>query len=218
MAVPSKDFLVNLFSAVGTVFTFVQLRVARREAERAQRESKEGRIQAAADCMMQPMFPTEKRVNEVAGCRIIEDIRRRIRHWNQHATIIAGRFGSAKSHGCRRSFFVTGRLSYVSHRSGRGLREFALQRPGPGQPGHVEGCPAPGQKAEPRVNPHPRVGHSSVNQGRRDIGDFGCFVFDSRGLQAWAAFPPLPRLSRRTVRWPHAGKRRLSRPVFAMLR
>ena len=96
MAVPSKDFLVNLFSAVGTVFTFVQLRVARREAERAQRESKEGRIQAAADCMMQPCSP-QKKGNEVAGCRIIEDIRRRIRHWNQHATIIAGRFGSAKS-------------------------------------------------------------------------------------------------------------------------
>ena len=98
--VPSKDFLVNLLSAVGTVaaavFTFVQLRVARREAERAQRESKEGRIQAAADCMMQPLSP-QKKGNEVAGRRIIEDIRRRILHWNQHATIIAGRFGSGKS-------------------------------------------------------------------------------------------------------------------------
>ena len=69
---------------------------AQRDSERAQRESKEGRIQAAVDGMMQP-FPPQKKEAEVAERGITKAIRSRILHWNQHATIIAGRFGSGKS-------------------------------------------------------------------------------------------------------------------------
>ena len=69
---------------------------AQREAERAQRESKEGRTQAAADRMMEPFTPQKKKA-EVAERSITDDIRHRILHWNQHATIIAGRFGSGKT-------------------------------------------------------------------------------------------------------------------------
>ena len=67
-----------------------------RESERAQRESKEGRIEFAVDRMMQP-FPPQKKKAEVAERGITKAIRRRILHWNQHATIVAGRFGSGKS-------------------------------------------------------------------------------------------------------------------------
>ena len=69
---------------------------AQRESERAQRESKEGRIEFAVDRMMQP-FPPQKKKAEVAERGIMKAIRRRILHWNQHASIVAGRFGSGKS-------------------------------------------------------------------------------------------------------------------------
>ena len=69
---------------------------AQRESERAQRESDEGRIQAAVDRMMQP-FPPQKDENEVIGREVIKAIQQRILHWDEHATIIAGRFGSGKS-------------------------------------------------------------------------------------------------------------------------
>ena len=102
-----KDFLVNLFAAVGTVaaaaIAFVQVQIARRDAERAhrdseraERESKEGRIQAAVDRMLQP-FPPQTKKENVVKRDIINDIRERILHWSQHATIIAGRFGCGKT-------------------------------------------------------------------------------------------------------------------------
>ena len=69
---------------------------AQRDSERAQRESEQGRIEFAVDRMMQP-FPPQKKKAEVAERGIMKAIRRRILHWNQHATIIAGRFGSGKS-------------------------------------------------------------------------------------------------------------------------
>ena len=110
----SKDFLVNLFAAVGTVaaavFAFVQVQIARRDAERAQREaeraqrdseraereSKEGRIKAAVDRMLQRFLP-KKKEETVVKRDIIEDIRQRILNWEQHATIIAGRYGCGKT-------------------------------------------------------------------------------------------------------------------------
>ena len=45
---------------------------------------------------MEP-FPPQKKTAEVAERSITDDIRRRILHWNHHATIIAGRFGSGKT-------------------------------------------------------------------------------------------------------------------------
>ena len=104
--VQSKDLLVNLFAAVAAaaaVIACVQVRIARqdsarvqREAESAQRESKEGRIQAAVDRMLQPFLPKTKEENVVKR-DIIKDIRQRIMGWSQHATIIAGRFGCGKT-------------------------------------------------------------------------------------------------------------------------
>ena len=70
---------------------------AQRDSERAQREARRGtEFQAAVDGMMQP-FPPQKKEAEVAERGITKAIRSRILHWNQHATIIAGRFGSGKS-------------------------------------------------------------------------------------------------------------------------
>ena len=98
--VQSKDLLVNLATAAAAVaaavFAFAQIRIMRRDSERAQRESKEGRIQAAADRMLQPFLPNTKEENVVKRA-VIEDIRQRIMRWSQHATIIAGRYGCGKT-------------------------------------------------------------------------------------------------------------------------
>ena len=87
----------------GAVFSVETLLRGRRDAkraqldsERAQRESDEGRIQAAVDRMMQPFSP-HKEENKVIERGVIKAIQQRILHWHEHATIIAGRFGSGKS-------------------------------------------------------------------------------------------------------------------------
>ena len=102
-----KDFMVNLFAATGTVaaavIAFVQAGIAQRDSERAQRdserarrESNEGRTQAAADRMMEPFAPQKKKA-EVVPRGIMKTISERIQDWDEHATIIAGRFGAGKS-------------------------------------------------------------------------------------------------------------------------
>ena len=68
----------------------------RREFKRAQRESKEGRIQAAVDRVMEPFSP-QKMEAEVAKRGIMDAIRQQILHWDEHATIIAGRFVCGKT-------------------------------------------------------------------------------------------------------------------------
>ena len=87
----------------GAVFSVETLLRGRRDAkkaqldsERAQRESDEGRIQAAVDRVMQPFSPQKKK-NKVIERGVIKAIQQRILHWHEHATIIAGRFGSGKS-------------------------------------------------------------------------------------------------------------------------
>eukprot|EP00439_Symbiodinium_sp_Y106_P028480 s7498_g3.t1 len=99
--------MVNLFAATGTVaaavIAFVQAGIAQRDSERAQRdserarrESNEGRTQAAADRMMEPFAPQKKKA-EVVPRGIMKTISERIQDWDEHATIIAGRFGAGKS-------------------------------------------------------------------------------------------------------------------------
>ena len=83
-------------SVSGMILSIEATLRGQRESERAQRESKEGRIEFAVDRMMQP-FPPQKKEAEVVERGIIKAIRLRIRRWNQHATVIAGRFGSGKS-------------------------------------------------------------------------------------------------------------------------
>ena len=86
---------------------------AQRESDRAQRESDEGRIQAAVDRMMQP-FPPQKDENEVIKRGVIKAIQQRILRWDQHATIIAGRFGSGKSVAVEEA--IRGRQGVFVHR------------------------------------------------------------------------------------------------------
>ncbi|CAE7884655.1 unnamed protein product, partial [Symbiodinium sp. KB8] len=88
-----SDFMVNLFAATGTLAAAV---VAFVQAERALRESKEGRTQAAADRMMEAFTP-EKKKAEVVQRGIMRTIEERILRWDARATIIAGRFGAGKS-------------------------------------------------------------------------------------------------------------------------
>ena len=191
---------------------------AQRDSERAQRESKEGRIEFAVDRMMQP-FPPQKKEAEVVERGIIKAIRLRILRWNQHATVIAGRFGSGKSVALEEALRGMQGV-YVHAVEDKDWKEAlykSLRQLAHGRPRHVEGSPAPGQKAEPGVNPHPRIGHSSNNEGRRDVGDFGCFVFDSLGCRHGYGF----HLRQDSVVGQFAGTRRDPKtqpPCFAVLR
>ena len=99
---------------------------AQRDSERAQRESDEGRIQAAVDRMMQPFSP-QKEENKVIERGVIKAIQQRILHWNEHATIIAGRFGSGKSVAVEDA--LRGR-QLRAHRHGQRLARGSSQGPG----------------------------------------------------------------------------------------
>ena len=96
----SFDFAISIGTLVFTASQALQgwasYQQSLRDSERAQCESKEGRIEFAVDRMMQP-FPPQKKEAEVVERGIIKAIRLRILRWNQHATVIAGRFGSGKS-------------------------------------------------------------------------------------------------------------------------
>lgn len=96
----SLDVGIAIFSTVSTVcgivFTWRQFELAKRESERAMRDSDEGKIQAAVNKLMQPFQPN-KREDEVVDREVIHTIRQRVEGWGQHATIITGRYGSGKS-------------------------------------------------------------------------------------------------------------------------
>ena len=95
--VDNQTSLLTIVGIVtGAVFSVETLLRGRRDAKRAQRDSDEGRIQAAVDRMMQPFSP-QKEENKVIERGVIKAIQQRILHWHEHATIIAGRFGSGKS-------------------------------------------------------------------------------------------------------------------------
>ena len=125
---------------------------AQRDSERAQRESKEGRIQAAVDGMMQP-FPPQKKEAEVAERGITKAIRSRILHWNQHATIVAGRFGSGKSVALEEALRGMQGV-YVHTVEDKDWKEslftMSLRMDDLGM---LKECPAPGQRAEPGSQP-----------------------------------------------------------------
>ena len=143
---------------------------AQRESERAQRESDEGRIQAAVDRMMQPFSP-QKEENKVIERGVIKAIQQRILHWHEHATIIAGRFGSGKSVAVEDA--LRGRQGVFVHT--------------------VEG-----KEWKEALYKSLRMDDlGMLKDALRRVRDRG----SSLGWQAWTQFPPSPRFSRRTVRW-----------------
>ena len=100
---------------------------AKRDSERAFRESPEGRLQEAVRALMRPHIPTKMPKEQVvqrkaallrlfyrvlrsllatkllvpadfdAWCQVIADIKSRISSWEEHATVVTGRFGCGKS-------------------------------------------------------------------------------------------------------------------------
>jgi len=94
------DFVISIGTLVFTGSQALQgwasYQQSLRDSERARRESNEGRTQAAADRMMEPFAPQKKKA-EVVPRGIMKTISERIQDWDEHATIIAGRFGAGKS-------------------------------------------------------------------------------------------------------------------------
>ncbi|CAJ1348925.1 unnamed protein product [Effrenium voratum] len=88
-----KDFFVALASATlsvaGTAVAVAQL-------DQAFKASPEGKIQQALAKAMEPFEPSRPQ-DEVIQRPVMEALRQRIASWQQHATIIGGRYQSGKS-------------------------------------------------------------------------------------------------------------------------
>ena len=109
-----KDFFAALASATlsvagtvvavaGTAVAVAQLDQAKRSADEAKRSadeafkaSPEGKIQQALAKAMEPFEPSRPQ-DEVIQRPVMETLRQRIASWQQHATIIGGRYQSGKS-------------------------------------------------------------------------------------------------------------------------
>ncbi|CAJ1383468.1 unnamed protein product [Effrenium voratum] len=109
-----KDFFAALASATlsvagtvvamaGTAVAVAQLDQAKRSADEAKRSadeafkaSPEGKIQQALAKAMEPFEPSRPQ-DEVIQRPVMEALRQRIASWQQHATIIGGRYQSGKS-------------------------------------------------------------------------------------------------------------------------
>ena len=106
-----KDFFAALASATlsvagtvvavaGTAVAVAQLDQAKRSADEAKRSadeafkaSPEGKIQQALAKAMEPFEPSRPQ-DEVIQRPVMEALRQRIASWQQHATIIGGRWGA----------------------------------------------------------------------------------------------------------------------------
>ena len=172
---------------------------AQRDSERAQRESDEGRIQAAADRMMQPFSP-QKEENEVIERGVIKAIQQRILHWNEHATIIAGRFGSGKSVAVEDA--LRGRQGVYVHRvKGKDWEEKLYEALDLDNELMLETVL---RKIGEKLG-KPPVLVLDIPRSTKEGGGFEAFgevLFAAfADSEAWAPSPASPRLSRRTGRW-----------------
>ncbi|CAJ1347419.1 unnamed protein product, partial [Effrenium voratum] len=90
-------------TVAGTAVAVAQLDQAKRSADEAKRSadeafkaSPEGKIQQALAKAMEPFEPSRPQ-DEVIQRPVMEALRQRIASWQQHATIIGGRYQSGKS-------------------------------------------------------------------------------------------------------------------------
>ncbi|CAJ1385410.1 unnamed protein product, partial [Effrenium voratum] len=106
----NRDFFISVATAAKSTFTFGQLvdavksadeakrsaDEAKRSADEAFKASPEGKIQEALARAMEPFEPSRPQ-DEVIQRPVMGTIRKRIESWQQHATIIGGRYQSGKS-------------------------------------------------------------------------------------------------------------------------
>ncbi|CAJ1457862.1 unnamed protein product [Effrenium voratum] len=92
-----KDFFVALASATrDTALAVAGTAVAVAQLDQAFKASPEGKIQQALAKAMEPFEPSRPQ-DEVIQRPVMEALRQRIASWQQHATIIGGRYQSGKS-------------------------------------------------------------------------------------------------------------------------
>ena len=86
-------FIVSVASAA---FSYKQVEEAKRSADQEFKASAEGKFQAAVAKVMKPFEPS-KEEKEVIKRPVMGTISERIKSWDEHATIIGGRYLSGKS-------------------------------------------------------------------------------------------------------------------------
>ena len=178
---------------------------------RAFQQTDAGKVRKAMAKMMKAFEP-ELAKTMVAEREVVERIETRLRSWQGHATIIAGRHGSGKSVALEEALRGMQGV-YVHTVEDKDWKKSLYKDLGLDNLGMLKVA----LRLEPGVNPHPRIGHSSNNEGRRDVGDFGCFVFDSLGCRHGYGF----HLRQDSVVGQFAGTRRDPKtqpPCFAVLR
>ena len=129
-----------LLSIVSLVFRRKESRRAQRDSERAQREpkrayyeeSREGRVKAFVKKMKEPYAPRLS-FDQVVQRGIMDDLRRRIKNWTQHATLIAGRFEGGKTVALQEALRGMQGIIFWSVRS-RQVGGCSLQEPAHGRP------------------------------------------------------------------------------------
>ena len=189
----------TIVSVSGVILSAEATLRGKRDFERAQRESDEGRIQAAADRMMQPFSP-QKEENKVIERGVIKAIQQRILHWHEHATIIAGRFGSGKSVAVQDA--LRGRQGVYVHRvKGKDWEEKLYEALDLDNELMLETVL---RKIGEKLG-KPPVLVLDIPRSTKEGGGFEAFgevLFAAfADSEAWAPSPASPRLSRRTGRW-----------------
>ena len=191
-------------SVSGVVLSVEAALRGRREAKKAQRESKEGRTQAAADRMMEPFTPQKKKA-EVVQRSIMKAIEQRILGWDEHATIIAGRFGSGKSVAVEEALRDMQGV-FVHKVNGNDWEEKLYKRLG------LDDGPDMLEKVLRRVGgklQRPPILVLDIPRTTKQGGGRWGFRFPLLlallHSEAWIRFPASPRICRRTVSWPTPG-------------
>ena len=195
-----SDFMVNLFAATGTLAAAV---VAFVQAERALRESKEGRTQAAADRMMEAFTP-EKKKAEVVQRGIMRTIEERILRWDARATIIAGRFGAGKSVAVEEVLRDMQGV-YVHQVRVNDWEEKLYKRLGLDGPDMLEEVL---RRVGGKLNRPPILVLEIPRTAKRGWGRWGFrfpLLLALLHSEAWIRFPASPRICRRTGSWPTPG-------------
>eukprot|EP00439_Symbiodinium_sp_Y106_P081215 s2769_g20.t1 len=176
---------------------------AQLDSERAQRESNKGRTQAAADRMMEPFTPQKKKA-EVVRRGIMEAIRQRILCWDEHATIIAGRFGAGKSVAVEDA--LRGMQGVFVHQvDDNDWKEQLFGRLGLDGPDMLEEVL---RRVGGKLNRPPVLVLEIPRTAKRGWGRWGFrfpLLLALLHSEAWIRFPASPRICRRTGSWPTPG-------------
>ena len=143
------------------------------------RSSKPGRVLQAVKTIRKPFRP-ELAKDRIAERDVVDSIAKRIENWMGHATIIAGRFGSGKTVALEEALRDR-RGVYVHTIRDKDWEKSLYYDLGLDNLTMLKNVLRLVRKRNQGSTPSSYW--TFLEQRRRDVGDFGCFVFDSLGCR-----------------------------------